>query len=87
LTGLWNRRMGFRLLAHQLRQGVPYRLTLLDLDKFKEVNDRHGHAVGDEVLQAVASRLLNRFRRFMPRNTAPTEAWWRIDGGFRLGIS
>ncbi len=62
LTNLWNRRMGFRLLAHQLRQGVPYRLVLLDLDNFKAVNDRHGHAVGDEVLRAVASRLLNRFR-------------------------
>ena len=62
LTNLWNRRMGFRLLAHQLRQGIPYRLILLDLDNFKEVNDRHGHAVGDEVLRAVASRLLNRFR-------------------------
>lgn len=61
LTGLANRG---RLLAHlegeltrAARTGDTVVLTYLDLDGFKAVNDSHGHAVGDELLAAVASRL------------------------------
>lgn len=62
LTGLPNRTMFFdRLelaLARSRRSGLPLALFYLDLDCFKEINDRLGHAAGDIVLQAVGQRLL-----------------------------
>lgn len=44
-------------LARATRQGHALALLMIDLDRFKPVNDRHGHAVGDKVLQEVAARL------------------------------
>ena len=59
LTGLPNRlRMRQRLeadLAAIATNGKRGALILIDLDRFKEVNDRHGHAVGDEMLKAAAA--------------------------------
>nr|WP_314094465.1 diguanylate cyclase [uncultured Shinella sp.] len=62
LTGLKNR-SGFdeevrRTIAKG--NGKPFAILALDLDKFKAVNDRHGHAAGDVVLQAVARRFSER---------------------------
>lgn len=61
LTGLANRTLlEERLrtsLARDARSGESTGLLFLDLDGFKEVNDEHGHAVGDAVLRAVAERL------------------------------
>jgi diguanylate cyclase (GGDEF)-like protein len=61
LTGLPNRRaFGERLsgeVARARRAGSPLGLAILDLDGFKGVNDRHGHATGDRVLCAVADAL------------------------------
>ena len=59
LTGLYNRRHMHALLDEEVRRmqrsGQPFCLTILDLDLFKQVNDRFGHAMGDTVLQTFAS--------------------------------
>lgn len=61
LTGLHNRRSffqrGTRLLAGLARCGGPCAVMMIDLDRFKWVNDTHGHAVGDEALRAVADAI------------------------------
>ncbi len=58
LTGLFNRRHFLRLASRELntlRPGVAHGLALIDLDHFKRINDLHGHAAGDQVLQAFAA--------------------------------
>ncbi|HQU14704.1 MAG: hypothetical protein B7Z66_04280 [Chromatiales bacterium 21-64-14] len=66
LSGLPNRRAFLRRLEEEVsrvqRYGSPLSLALLDLDKFKEVNDKHGHAAGDEVLSTYAKNVLSLFR-------------------------
>jgi diguanylate cyclase (GGDEF)-like protein len=60
LTGLANRRALDERIAGLLAKGEgapPFKLVLLDLDGFKPVNDRYGHAVGDRLLCGVAERL------------------------------
>ncbi|MGZ4683603.1 MAG: diguanylate cyclase domain-containing protein, partial [Acidimicrobiales bacterium] len=61
LTGLANRALFTEQLeeaaASSQRSGRPLALLFCDLDRFKEVNDRHGHAVGDTVLRTIADRL------------------------------
>nr|WP_275944469.1 EAL domain-containing protein [Microvirga flocculans] len=49
-------------LASQ-RSGTDFALHFIDLNRFKDINDNHGHGVGDEVLQAVARRLRERLRK------------------------
>jgi diguanylate cyclase (GGDEF)-like protein len=66
LTGLPNRR-GFEeraqaMLAHARRHGLPLTALMLDLDHFKQINDAHGHEVGDRALQ-LFSQLLKETRR------------------------
>ncbi len=61
LTGLPNRRAGLRQLERYLRDAKasqqPLSIGFLDIDLFKQINDRYGHDVGDEVLVSVARTL------------------------------
>jgi len=66
LTGLHNRRaLDARLeteLARSRRSGAPLSLLMLDIDDFKEVNDRFSHTVGDEVLKHLAQLMCSQLR-------------------------
>jgi diguanylate cyclase (GGDEF)-like protein len=59
LTGLFNRRGFFeaaeKLVESQRRSGQPVTIMMFDLDHFKSINDRFGHEIGDEALQAFAA--------------------------------
>ena len=58
LTGIWNRR-AFETMCREaflMEPDAPMSLVLIDLDKFKYVNDTYGHLVGDEVLKGVVAR-------------------------------
>ncbi|RBY85456.1 bifunctional diguanylate cyclase/phosphodiesterase [Blastococcus sp. TF02A-30] len=57
LTGLANRRAVLRRVEELCAEGTPAALALLDVDKFKEVNDALGHGAGDDLLRQVARRL------------------------------
>ena len=67
LTGLANRRRFDELFSAEYDRARRYRRPLavlsIDIDLFKQVNDTSGHAVGDEVLRAVASALLGALRQ------------------------
>jgi len=52
-----------REVARSERYGHKFVLTLIDIDRFREINERHGHALGDNVLREVAGLLTNRSRK------------------------
>ncbi len=76
LTRLLNRRAFEEVLGRQMercrRSGATLGLILVDLDHFKEINDRHGHFVGDEVIRRVSGVLI--------RITRPLDALARYGG-------
>lgn len=67
LTNLPNRNLYMslaeQLLAFTKRKGSKAVVAFLDLDGFKEINDRHGHAMGDKMLKKVAARLEKQMRQ------------------------
>ncbi|MEJ2757925.1 MAG: diguanylate cyclase [Anaerolineales bacterium] len=67
LTGLYNRRYFFELTQQELdrsrRYSRPLSVIMLDIDHFKQVNDRFGHLVGDRVIVEVARRIQKALRR------------------------
>jgi diguanylate cyclase (GGDEF)-like protein len=76
LTGLANHRRFHDALqveaARAERYGRELAVALLDIDQFKQINDTHGHGVGDEVLRDVAQHL--------DRNRRPTDVLGRLGG-------
>jgi diguanylate cyclase (GGDEF)-like protein/PAS domain S-box-containing protein len=67
LTGIYNRRYFQERLTTEMdrveRGGGELSVIMLDIDHFKRINDQHGHAVGDRVLQVVCERIGHRLRR------------------------
>ena len=61
-----------RVHAHAQKSGEPYALALIDLDKFKQINDTYGHPIGDEVLAQLA--------RLMVKNIEESDFAARIGG-------
>ena len=82
LTGVRNRRCFDLELKRELkiarRYGGDLSLIVIDVDSFKAVNDQHGHAVGDAVLEAIARRL----EGLLPRDTD----WLARLGGEEFGV-
>ncbi len=96
LTGAANRFIMTQRLEHERqrvkRTGQPCSIGMMDLDKFKGINDLHGHRGGDQVLREVAAYLLVRLRRYdqffryggeefviMLPNTTPSQAKMVLD--------
>lgn len=77
LTGLANRRRAMEVLqneaARQARTGQPMSLVLIDADHFKQVNDQHGHDMGDKVLRTLGRLLMSCVR-------SPTDVACRLGG-------
>ena len=76
LTGLFNQRQFYTRLREEIvrstRQKHPLALILLDLDNFKEYNDKHGHLAGDHALRHVGKAILRSIRE-------------GVDSGYRYG--
>ena len=85
LTGLYNRRHLMDTLAQQQERAERYRepfaLCILDLDYFKQINDTHGHGVGDEALRGFAERVRAHLRRMDMVGRGPVDSTFGRYGG------
>lgn len=63
LTSLANRRYAYEKIMEEInryeRTGVPFSVVLMDIDQFKQINDKYGHKGGDMVLENIAQVLMN----------------------------
>jgi len=68
LTNALNRRAVLERLATEIKRSTrvnsPLSIAMLDIDHFKEINDTHGHLIGDRVLTEVVTRILNSLRSY-----------------------
>lgn len=68
LTGVWNRKRMFRILDKEInraqRDDLPMAIIMVDIDKFKAINDSHGHQIGDLVLKEIVTILKNNLRNY-----------------------
>ncbi|WP_417805160.1 GGDEF domain-containing protein [Thalassospira lucentensis] len=66
LTGCFTRAFGLEMMRvtfdNAVRKNVPYTVAFIDLDDFKQINDRNGHDYGDRILAEVGKSLVSRFR-------------------------
>lgn len=72
VTGLFNARHLYSMLDEQVRSGIVFSLMFLDLDRFKSVNDTHGHLIG--------SRLLAEVGGLLKRSLGPANSGFRYGG-------
>ncbi|MFC5704379.1 diguanylate cyclase [Cohnella faecalis] len=67
LTGCYNRRYLMQQMEHEvllnMRYHIPFSVFLFDIDHFKQINDRYGHLVGDEVIRGTADAVRAKLRR------------------------
>lgn len=63
LTGLYNRRTALNLIQQFIAEGNSFALVILDLDNFKQINDRFGHDCGDKVIKNAAATIVQHFAR------------------------
>ncbi|MGB9813897.1 MAG: PAS domain S-box protein [Thermovenabulum sp.] len=67
LTNIYNRRFFMQMMEQEMertrRNGKPFSLIMFDIDHFKSVNDRFGHAAGDMVLKSIADMVKKRIRK------------------------
>jgi diguanylate cyclase (GGDEF)-like protein len=67
LTGLYNRRHFFRLGEDEIERARryvhPISVVMIDIDHFKSINDNYGHSVGDQVICAIAKRMVTGLRK------------------------
>ena len=68
LTGLWNRKRMLRILDKEInrarRDKLPVAILMIDIDRFKAINDTHGHHIGDTVLQEISVILRKNVRNY-----------------------
>jgi diguanylate cyclase (GGDEF)-like protein len=68
LTGIWNRsgilELARREFGRSKREGSKVAMSLVNLDRFKTINDKFGHSVGDEVLREVSRRICRSVREY-----------------------
>lgn len=72
LTGIANRRMFNMIMKEKFDDGLPFYMAIIDIDKFKNINDTYGHDAGDIVIREVSSEI--------KRNMNDGDSLYRIGG-------